>query len=718
MSDRRDLAVYIDDIEPDEVLNEELLAPFDVTFLREKNAPGNIAFKLLARDPQVAKIATGTRMVVMHRDTETPVASGRVFSINDVEVDQDSSTWAVAYECEGDLADVHTIKVRPWAPFGSDSRYNLAKRPVDTQRRIGWRDPIFDDAIGSGLSGGTWSAAVQLFQASSQTGPPTGRSGHPIGFPANAWWIWSEAIGGDGLHPQGDVWFHHEFNVDPSVVGLVFYFAGDDAYEVWWNGVPIAATANNEADDAFLKTKRVVVSVPGTYLGPNHHLHVRCRNEGPGIFGDIGGFLCVVREKGTANVITATNSSWSACGYPPAELGMPVTMGLLRLWEEVRSSDLALGEGSATGYMNWDITDSLDSAGNPVPLIADMPIAEGSSFLELLNSLRDVYIDYDVPPQLYSPRLKVYAASGVGVMGGGTGVGMGTDSGLTITKGVNAKRIAKTVTTSGAESDSYANCILYRSRFGWGKVQNVPPGGRRVEHFVSYGDDLSEAEVTERATRLLDVMRQQPTSFDIDFLPGDGEIPGVDFGIGDRVTVVHRGSSHELPVSSIAGQMDNASGIYTATLEVGVAREILERRYEAWLTRSAKGVNFDQASPGREGEMEVTFIDPDNVTFTIGVTDTLEDGATSGQQEFEKRGRIGLIKLDSHTTPATSTATFQLYINGAPAESCTIAPGALSGSTYTVSGTDVGPGTKVHAVMTAWGGLTNVTATVTVFEIV
>lgn len=719
MSDRCDLRVYIDDIAPDPALNEVLLAPFDVEFLREKNAPGNFSFKLLARDPQVAKLRARTRIVIMHAPSNIPVASGRITSTTDVEVDPDSSTWAVAYEGEGDLADLHTVKIRPWGPLIGERRYDLAKRPVDTQRRIGWRDPIFDEAVTLGLSGGTWTDAVELFQASSQTGPPTGRSGHPVGFPDDAWWIWSEAIGGDGLHPQGDVWLHHQFSVDPGVNGLVFYFAGDDAYEVWWNGIPIAATANNETDDAFLKTKRVVVSVPGSTLGPDHHLHVRCRNEGPNTFGDIGGFLCLVRAKGTDTIITHTNSTWKACGYPAAELGVPVTMGLRKFWQEVVDRDSSETEYSPTTYMTWAITNSADSNSNPVPLVADAPIAEGASFLELLNSLRDVYIDFDVPPQVSSPEVRIYAAAGAPVIGGGTGVGMGRTTDIEVRKGVNATRVAKTTSSSGAESDTYANCILYRSRFGWGEIKNIPANTPRVEHFISLGDDLSEAEVQSRVARLLEVKRADAVSFDVDFVPSTGQIPGVDFTVGDRLNVVHRGDTFTLPVVSIAGRMDNASGAYRATLEVGVSREIDERRYEAWLQRSAKGQTFDQASPGREGEIEVTFIDPERFTFTLGVADSEPtDGATSNQDDIEKAGRVGLITMQSHNNAATGTATFQLYINGVAVESCSVTAGDYTGSAYFASGTQAGPGSKIRGEMTTWGGLTDITVTVTMFEIV
>ena len=55
---------------------------------------------------------------------------------------------------------------------------------------------------------------------------------------------------------------------------------GDDAYEVWLNDTLLAAVENDEADQAFLKTKRVVVNRSSDEIGPLLLLNVRCRNQG------------------------------------------------------------------------------------------------------------------------------------------------------------------------------------------------------------------------------------------------------------------------------------------------------------------------------------------------------------------------------------------------------------------------------------------------------
>ena len=713
---RRDVSVYIDDIAPDVELNELLERPYAVSWTRQRREPGLASFSLLWNDPQVAKIRQRTRIALVHR-SGTVLFSGRVSTIDDDQVElADGLRAAVTYTLEGDLADAATVRVRPWSPVVNASRLDLAARPVETTRRIGWRDPIIDDILGSGLDGVTWSAATELFLASSQLGPPDGRSGHPVGFPQDAWWIWSEPIGGDGTHPQGDRWFHRDFNVSPSAQGIVVYVAGDDAYDVWLDGINIAATANNDADDAFLKTKRVIINRTGAEMGPNHHLIVRALNEGPGTFGDIGGFLCVIREKGTGTLITATSSAWECCVTEP---GVPVTAGLLSMWDEVADRDVANGELSATSYLNWDITNSTGSDGLPVPLVPDAPIPEGSSFGEVLSNLADVWIDYDVPPTLGPPSLKVVAAAGVPVVGGGTGVGLGSTTTLRIEEGRNARELRRSETVSGASSDTYANCIVYRWRGGWGEVKNIAPGALRVEHYVTFGDDLDANDVAVRAGRILEFMSQPRVSFTCSYEPvGADPVAGINFDVNDRVTVVHRGTDYVVPVTTITGQMDDRSGVMTTALELGESREVIERTFEAWLTRSAKGLGFDQASPGRPGEIDVTFIEPEQIEFGLGVTDEPADGATTNQQEVTKRGRVGLLTMESHSNAATSTAIFQLYVNGVAAETCTLFSGQWRASAYYALGTAVGPGSKVRGVMTSWGGLKDVTVTLTFFEVV
>lgn len=730
-----DVEVWVDS-NGDQTCDLKLTRPWGVTYNRRKHLDGEASFMVTNDDPQVVAnlILKRRRMAIVHTATGLVLYSGRISSYSYVEVDAgEHAGMNTQFGVRDDLADLRKAHVTPWVFYNNAYRNDLSSRPIDSERHMGWRDPTYFSVMADlsgppsyyspGYDGHTWTPAAVLYSVGSQASTPTGRNGNPKTFPTpDTKVIWSRAISG-GLHPQGDVWLHGWTTTPSGHSGFVFHLMGDDAYEVWLNGTLLAAVENDEADSAFLKTKRVVIRRTSAEMGPLMFFTVRCRNQGPNTAGDVGGFAMVCRGKGTTTKVIETDSSWYALDYPAAAIpsspvpGMPAGFIFARLWGETQDKLTGLGQTSVLQSWTNTIAPAADFTGASYPIFADLPLGNGSSLFDVLVAM-GTKCQFDYVPTKGVPEVRMWSGPGIPLIGGGTGVGRGTTLGVTIQRGVNAQNIEKSATDIGEQwNEGYANTIVYTWKNGWGEKSTaaVLAGTEdRIEKFYAFGADLERTEVEAQVDQMLARMQASQGNFVITPSPLPGIIPGVDFTIDDKIPFVINGATYTEPVVTITGQVDDA-GHLTHSIEVGREVDAAERKYQQFMDSVAKGAEFERGAPTPSPFYDVNYVDESQVEYSFALQNPTDTDSETNQDTIRVQGRVMYLDLRADAAVAANV-TAQLYVNTVPVESLTLTAGNVYAQATFNSGTSCPQGAVVYIKFTTTDTTANVTCLMRIGE--
>lgn len=733
-----DVEIWIDS-NGDGVCDTKLSRPWNVSYSKRHLKDGDAAFTLTNDDAQSSLAVPLRRCAIVHTATGTVLWSGRIHRTNEIVVNSgEHAGMNTVYSLRDDLADYEAHIVTPWLYFENTYKNDLSQRPIDSERHMGWRDPNYFAVMASldgggpgvptyyspGHDGFTWTPGYPLYAVGNQAASPSGRNGNPQTFPQpDVVWIYTRGISG-GLHPQGDVWLHGWCATPADCPGFVFYMAGDDAYEVWLNGTLLAAVDNDEADSAFLQTKRVVVNRTSEQMGPLMFFMVRVRNQGPNVAGDVGGFIMLCRKKGTSELVYKTDHTWYGLDYPATTIpaspvpGMPAGFlwGIFKGEHEARLT--ATGQTSALTAWTHLFSDLEDSDGNSYPLFADLPIPNGTHLLGVLE-LMSTKIDFDYVPRKGLPQLKMWGGEGVRLIDGTTGVGKGTTKAITFEKGVNAMEITVEETVSGAQwNEGYANTLVYTWRDGWGEVATAAVGAgteKRIERFYAFGADIEKTEVDQTISLMLDLMSSTNRTYTVQPAPISGVIPGVDFDTGDRVSI-DVGDVVTEKVITITGQVDD-NGNLVNTIEVGKDRDVIERKYEQFMASVAKGAEFTRGAPQPSPFYVGEFINQSDVEYTLPFFTPTETTTDTNPIEASVAGRVMFLDIRADL-PLADDCTVQVSINGVASESVTLNAGDLYVYATFNSGTDVPKKGVITATWTCADTEARATATLRLGEVV
>lgn len=740
-----DVEVWVDS-NGDHTCDLKLTKPWGVTYTRRKHLDGDASFLLTNDDAQLVAgyVAKRRRMAIVHVASGLVLYSGRITGTEYVEVDEgDHAGENTKFNVRDDLADLDSNHVVPWVFYINAFQNALSSRPIDSERHMGWRDPNYFEVMADVDGGGVlvpvwytvgyddfgWVPATELYSVGSQGSTPTGRNGNPHTFPTpDTKVIWSRPIVG-GQHPQGDVWLHGWCGTPAGAAGFVFHMMGDDAYEVWLNGTLLAAVENDEADSAFLRTKRVVVDRTSDQMGPILFFTVRCRNQGPNTAGDIGGFAMVCREKGTTTKVIETNSYWHALDYPAAVHpsspvpGMPAGFIFWTLWKDKMRLLATSGQTSylqswtnATTWAGMDYS-FRDHAGNPFPLIADLPIPNGTSLLGVLK-LMEMKIVFDYVPTKGLPEVRMWSAAGVPLVGGGTGVGRGVTLGTTIEKGVNALNIEMADSDNGEQwNEGWANTLIYTWKNGWGEKSSaacIAGTEPRVERFYAFDADLEETEVASQVAQMLIRMGVNKRTFVITPAPLAGIIPGVDFTIDDKIPFKVAGATFTEPVVTITGSVDEAGNL-THTIEVGSEVDAPERKYQDFMASVAKGAEFNRGAPSSSQFYTPTYVDESQVEYSFALKEPTDTDSDTNHDTIRVQGRIMYLDIRADQAVAASVKA-QVYINTVPVESLTLASGQVYTQATFNAGTTCPQGAVIYVKFTTTDTTANVTCLMRIGE--
>lgn len=735
-----DVEVWVDST-GDQTCDLKLTRPWGVTYTRRKHLDGEASFMVTNDDPQVVAnlIQKRRRMAIVHTASGIVLYSGRISSYSYVEVDAgEHAGMNTQYGVRDDLGDLRTAHIAPWVFYNNAYRNDLSSRPIDSERHMGWRDPsycwVLADPNGGGpgivtlrpigIDGFSWTPATVLYPVGSQASTPLGRNGNPKTFPTpDTKVIWSRPISGD-LHPQGDVWLASgTIRTAANHSGFVFHLMGDDAYEVWMNGTLLAAVENDEADSAFLKTKRVVVKRTSDEIGPVMFFVVRCRNQGPNSAGDIGGFAMICRGKGTGIKVIETDESWFALDYPAAAIpaspvpGEPAGYLFTQLWDEILRKLTGLGQMSVLQSWVNDVAPTTDHAGGPWPIFTDLPLTNGTSLFDVLVAM-GTKCQFDYVPTKSLPTIRMWSGPGVPLIGGGTGVGRGTTLGVTIQKGVNAQNIEMASSDIGEQwNEGYANTLVYTWKNGWGEKSTtavLSGSENRIEKYNAFGADLEQTEVEAQVDQMLARMVASQANWVVSPSPLPGIIPGVDFTIDDKIPFVVAGVTHAEPVVTITGQVDEA-GRLTHSIEVGKEIDAVERKYQQFMESVAKGVEFERGAPTPSPFYDVNYVDESQVEYSFVLQNPTETDSQTNQDTIHVQGRVMYLDMRAEL-PLTDDVVAQLYVNTIPVESITLPAGDLYTFYTWDAGTTCPQGAVIYIKFTTSDTTANVTALLRIGE--
>lgn len=549
--------------------------------------------------------------------------------------DEAGEVWSVtAYDVGSDYAK-RRVKAYPAGQFynpagGTAANARKGWEPFSQTRTFGWPDPtyVFED------HGAT--SAVQLWQQSNPLPFPYGRSGAPFGWLDNtAWWIWDRAISGLA-HPQGTIYGSKQFTLS-GTRKLIIDSAGDDAYELYLNGVLLCARKMEEDGSTWTRLARTEVTVgPGT-----HTLRFSCTNEGGGT-GNIGGFICSVFNQANGSLICHTDSSWKVIGYP-AEIGQTPGQILTVLLQDdpvTRGFPYpSLVPGLTFGPVN-------DTAGRPQPIIPKFPVTCGRTVQEVIDQLAATYIEYEWLSGVYGVghALSIWSAEGVQVAGGGTAPATTTsypEGRLRAGEGGNVQEV-----TADESTENLFTTLMYL----WGKgYSELPPdlsgiaaaaaaetAWGRHEGFLPIGD-VDDPD-TAFWTAFQNVSSGCQPRYTVTTKLSDGagrarrDVPFIHYGMHHTVPCpnIDDGPDDDLRLVGMTLTENKDTGLVEIVPTYATRVDVWEERIQRWLERQTYNPQnglTDAASPESPSIISTTVIQAQHETFsgdvaTVGAVGT------------------------------------------------------------------------------------------------
>lgn len=403
---------------------------------------------------------------------------------------------------------------------------------------------------------------VTPWTASAGTGNPW-RYG-PIGWvdAPNAYWIWDR----DTRHndaPLGEVFFRREFTV-AAKTSLALFITADEGFQAYIDGqLVVAVVGKNEWTSLYRGDKDVDA---GT-----HVLAVRASNDS-GSAGLLAALFTVPDAKTTDPAVMLAYSGdtgWVCQGYPTSPPGWTPGLILSTLIDEAKARGV-------TSLLNvqYDFTETLDSAGQPWGQVLDWAFEVGSEIDVVIQKMETIAVEVRFDP--VTLHLQAYNTQGID-----RSVGAGA---VLLRKGFNV--------TSATEDSEAALKNVYLLNFHDTQFTEVTdPFGTigtvgRIEAYVQADSGLSEQSAQAMALKMLDVAKATTDSATVTITDRDKHTPWTDFGVGDWVLAPSSdGGMKPRRIMSIAFQMDQKTGVPVYQVELDTQSQNREEKLQQYLSR-------------------------------------------------------------------------------------------------------------------------------------
>lgn len=337
-------------------------------------------------------------------------------------------------------------------------------------------------------------------------------------------WVWDSSVGTTEFAPTGDCYFRQSFTVPTGVTRVEIELVADAQADLYLEGQREVSTEYIYGDPKPGDIKRQQVDVAeGANLLAVHAVNnpdydLDGDHNPAGVAWAVWSIDPATGERDT--VLARSDDTVKMLAYPVTPPGVTPGEVLLEL----------LTEFQASGYFTWldpTFTDALDSAGDAWPEVGEVGTKVGYSMWKLIQQLTTVYIDTDVDPDVVA-SLQEWNVWGKGNRGSNTAVVFAA------TSDPDTSNVTEHVVTEVLQR---GNQVLHYSRFGWWLESEVFDG-LKIDATLGLGALESFRAVQRYAQAELDQTAHNLVEHDISILPtGTGDVPMVDFDIGDRVTI-------------------------------------------------------------------------------------------------------------------------------------------------------------------------------------
>lgn len=491
----------------------------------------------------------------------------------------------------------------------------------------------------------TWSAGSLEYDASAwgfasiivaaQSADSEFYVGKPTGWcdPAAAWI-------GPSLGDEHQGYIGHWYTIGDFTLAadtdLVLFMGADNRASVFFDGFSLTEIGTYLGFDEVHK-----VTVRAT-AGP-HRIMAKVSNYADGggdppfglgalLVGNPTAFICScfeVDEKGKLGpLVIHTDDSWSILEYPDDPPGMSVR----------QVASIILSENDDEGILSdvtVDGTDLLDSNANEWDIYEFITLDVGRSLLDALIEWSAVYCDFDMP----GPTDKTLFMWRWHERGTASGVVFDVDPDPEVN---SLDRLHRT------DLASVADALIVRWAGGWIRVPET--GGTKLG-FLKLGKAASIDEATRIATQMLELTGAQQTMWSGDVDPtGSGDVPYLDFGLGDTVTV----GSHLERAVQISGALTD-DGIVA---KVAVRDLILhaEDRLALTVKRMSDGTLGGDAKPASPAAPPPPFgANPTGDETTFSRKDPIEVGEATKDKRLSFSGNLYAVAITLKTGGSSST---------------------------------------------------------------
>lgn len=374
------------------------------------------------------------------------------------------------------------------------------------------RQRFFDfTAIAYDESG--WIAATEVQQYGTNS-PIAAYAGEPTGWPDTAAiWIWSRAVTGSGV-PAGTSYFRKAFTLADETAVSIFATC-DNNHQFFLDGEMVLENFPREsavAWDEFQRVDRVLGA--GT-----HQIAVKGINYDYIAGGTSPAALLVtVMEQldggALGDVVVHTDDSWVCLDYPASVPGMTIGEILRILIDEGQTRGALTGitvsfdDGADSNASYWD------------PAYLDIALDIGMSYLDVLRSLVEQYVDVEMSPSLV---LSVYNKGSLGDDLTGS---------VSLQVGVDFEELAS------AGEAHVSNAILARDSTGLLTIQEdatSQASHKRQESYLELAQAPSESRAQAISTEVLVEFAYPVLQVSGRVTAGSG--PYVDWQPGDQILV-------------------------------------------------------------------------------------------------------------------------------------------------------------------------------------
>jgi hypothetical protein len=513
----------------------------------------------------------------------------------------------------------------------------------------------------------SWTTAVDI-EATGQTPPewpPNGYIGAPSPWPYPfTQWIAPRAISG-GAHPNGDWYCTGTWDAEAPYVSWDLFFATGPltSATIWCDGVPILTI---DAKDALKPKKITLAANEGT-----HRIVARLSHQGAGDSGEITGFAFVAfphLDYGQGLVEDPVTYTSAANGWKCVDFGQPRpgynVAGIARsLIEEPQDRDAFLLSNWTFGFTGND-----DTAGDPLPTIAEFSTRVGSKVIDAYRSLAENYTEFAVDfASTYGRELQLWNILGLDLEGGGTAVGGGEDSGVELVPRENVLELTHHSTTP--------EVTVMLTRWAGGYLELATSADDYpLEGYLSIPDTTDGIQTFwNTARQMVNLSTAGESIEDVRHAMTEA----TQYRVRDRVTLPNRdGTSGTWRCVSRAVDTDkDGNGFVTSGF--GVPRDDTSARNDRWF-RKVSGTLDGRSETAETSDafvLEVENLTPVKLRFSTGGSGVTIVGDRGTPERPDEPLLVIAFDLEADVAGASGATTVRAEVNGSSIGTCTLATG-------------------------------------------